>query len=226
MPPAARPRARQSRLVLPIAQRIDMGAKIGLWAAAHPDVQRLRWQGIARDVFNLMPSGAVTQRLKRTYQEWLDHTESGRLTAFAAGATCRRTKRRAADEPSSHRRHQGQCVEFELLQWFVDEIESVKGRADARQLMDHARWLRAQLAETGVDAASLPKIDKHWLYRCDSTTESRSVAAPQPSRSVGPRYMPGSVACWATCSGFGGFGSFAIQVCPCGGLVSIRSRPG
>ena len=54
-----------------------------------------------------------------------------------------------------------------LLQFFVDEIQYLKCRADSTVLMTHARKLRCQLIEAGWAADSLPKLDgnsgKSWF---------------------------------------------------------------
>jgi hypothetical protein len=57
------------------------------------------------------------------------------------------------------------CIGFELYQWFVDEVGSLLGRADARLIMDTARSLRQTLIDSGWPATDLPNIDKHWFAR-------------------------------------------------------------
>ncbi len=51
------------------------------------------------------------------------------------------------------------CLWFELLQWFVDEVESLRSRADSALLLKQARLLRDRLLEQGVEDVALPKIN-------------------------------------------------------------------
>ena len=153
------------RTVATISARLDMGARIGAWADTNPGTETIKWRAVARDVFNLTPCNAVTQRLRRSYAEWLSHGRSGCVTPAAAGAENREQRRRNSDEASARGRHKGESISFELLQWFVDEVEAIKSRADSRLMLDQARWLKAQLVAAGTNEASLPKINKGWLYR-------------------------------------------------------------
>ena len=57
------------------------------------------------------------------------------------------------------------CLSYELLQWFVDELLSLKCRADSQLMLDKARELRDHLKASGVPDSDLPKVDKHFLYR-------------------------------------------------------------
>ena len=47
---------------------------------------------------------------------------------------------------------------FELLQWFVDEVQSLRTRADSTLLMDKARDLRATLVSEKWPEKDLPKL--------------------------------------------------------------------
>ncbi|CAK0804003.1 unnamed protein product, partial [Prorocentrum cordatum] len=55
-------------------------------------------------------------------------------------------------------------IGFELLQWFVDEIESLTSRCDSSPMLEHAVWIRSQLLQQGQREEDLPKIHKGWLY--------------------------------------------------------------
>ena len=84
---------------------------------------------------------------------------------MAAGVETRDRRKRRPDEAVARRRHKGDWISFELLQWFVDEIEAIRGRADSRLLLDQARWLKANLVESGTPENQLCKVDKCWLFR-------------------------------------------------------------
>ena len=148
-----------------ISARLDMGAHIGVWAEVNPDIPNLPWRRIASDVFNLAPTNAVTHRLRRVYAEWLHHGAGGRCTRAGAGAETRDQRKRRPDDAAAPRRRGGEWISFELLQWFVDEVEAIKSRSDSRLLLDQARWLKSRLVEMSTLDAHLPKITKCWLYR-------------------------------------------------------------
>ena len=138
------------RATYTVAQRLDMGARVAAWAQENPEVGRMRWGDIAEGVFNMKYSPALAKRLKRAYLEWSTSAAGGKHTAVAAGAETRERRRRLPDELETISRHKGDSISYELLQWFVDEIEAVKSRADSRLMLDHARWLRAQLVSTSA----------------------------------------------------------------------------
>lgn len=57
------------------------------------------------------------------------------------------------------------CLGNELFQWFVDEVLSVQAPSDATLLLDKARELRQHLIHNGVAEETLPRVDRHWLFR-------------------------------------------------------------
>ena len=142
-----------------------MGARVGAFVAAHPELGKIPWRRVAREVFRCTPSDALAKRHQRAYAEWLASAGAGRLTAFAAGAENRTLRRRRPHERDAARRHKGEWISFELLQWFVDNVEAIKCRADSRMMLDTARRLKAQLVATGVPETELPKISRGWLFR-------------------------------------------------------------
>ena len=166
-----------------ISKRFDVGARIKAWVNEHPDMEKLRWRAISQDVFNLAPSNAVTQRLRRAYAEWLAHGKGGSRTTSAAGAEARNQRRRKPEEASAHGRHQGEWISFELAQWFVDEVESIKSRSDSRLMLDQARWIKAPLIASGTPKASLPKIKTRVGFSAGATSVASScVGGPLTSR--------------------------------------------
>ena len=145
-----------------IRARLDMGARIAEAIARAVDRQYGFWRRVAEEEFGLAYTPQVAKRLHRAYKEWCLHTECGRYSWVAGGSHMRDSRKRDCRVSVPLKMP---CLGFELLQWFVDEIMSLQNRADSTILMDHARGLRDRLLAMGVDAAALPKIDKHWLRR-------------------------------------------------------------
>ena len=56
-----------------------------------------------------------------------------------------------------------------LLQFFVDEVQNMRNRADSLLLLSHARDLRAHLVAKGEPLENLPKLQGRagvsWFYR-------------------------------------------------------------
>ena len=128
---------------------------------------RVPWRQMALEVFNLAPSNAVNHRLRRAHKEFVEHGQTGVHTSAGAGACNREARRRDGDEVStlSVCQQASAAIGFELLQWFVDEIEAIRSRADSRLMLDQARWLREELVRSGTPLERLPKINKGWLFR-------------------------------------------------------------
>ena len=145
-----------------VAKRLETGARIAEWVAACPDDRRWTWRDVVVECFGLQYTEATRVRLRRSYREWKVHSGGGAFTQAGAGATQRGRCRRAAACP---RQRKMPCLWFELLQWFVDEVESLRTRTDSALLMKHARIIRDRLLEQGYEAAMLPKIDKNFLFR-------------------------------------------------------------
>ena len=75
-------------------------------------------------------------------------------------------KRRRCGE---HNACKARGLGFALLQWFIDEIQVLRSRADSILLLAEARRLRHALLEAGWASEDLPKLDggagKAWMYR-------------------------------------------------------------
>jgi hypothetical protein len=147
-----------------IVARLEFGSRIASWLAAHPldaDVVGV-WKRIAVEVFNMQYTDATRHRLRRAYHEWRDKKYGGAATNLGAGAITRSRRRRSTESVHTSA---SAVIGFELLQWFVDEIISVKCRADSSLLMNYAHGLRIKLLDHGTPSSDLPKINKGWLYR-------------------------------------------------------------
>ena len=152
-----------SKVAATIHSRLEMGARVAAWARDHPEDVKTRWRRMAREHFNLQPTGATVSRMRRCYKEWCVHTADGVHSHFAAGVVSGRARRLMSDASGLLRK--APCISFELLQWFVDYVVGWRCRADARLVMDQARWYRQQLFEAGVADKDLPKITKNWIFR-------------------------------------------------------------
>ena len=74
-------------------------------------------------------------------------------------------RRRGAEHNACKARGLG----FALLQWFIDEIQVLRSRADSALVLNEARRLRHALLEAGWASEDLPKLDggagNMWIYR-------------------------------------------------------------
>lgn len=57
------------------------------------------------------------------------------------------------------------CLWFELLQWYVDEIECLRSRADSALLLAQARLIRDRLLAQGHDRRHVPIVNSDFLRR-------------------------------------------------------------
>ena len=108
--PAPRRHPSRRQTVYTIEQRLDVGARVAAWRDDHPDVRRMCWAALARDVFHQTLTKAVTMRLKRSWHEWQLHSEHGSHTNVAAGAEHRALRRRKDDNAHDTRRRE--CCDY------------------------------------------------------------------------------------------------------------------
>ena len=142
--------------------RLETGARIAEYFQNTGDCSGWRWRRCAERCFGLKCTPAVRERLRRAHQEWLTHSGNGAFTIAGAGLKQRGRMRRDAACPKPRKMA---CLWFEVLQWFVDEIESLRNRADSALVLKQARVIRDRLLDQGHEAAMLPKVDKHFLFR-------------------------------------------------------------
>ena len=131
-----------------IGQRLETGSRIEEYINLHPELGRQPWRSIAEDCFCLPYTSAVRMRLRRCWLAWHEHSKGGAHTT-----------------PGRPRPRKMACLRFELLQWFVDEVEELRGRADSSLLLTRARLLRDRLVAQGHSAADVPNVNKHFLRR-------------------------------------------------------------
>ena len=153
-----------------IGQRLETGSRIEEYINLHPELGRQPWRSIAEDCFCLQYTSAVRMRLRRCWLEWHEHSSggahttagSGGLAPSGRGVNARARYRRQSSTP---RPRKMACLWFELLRWFVDEVEELRSRADSSLLLARARLLRDRLVAQGHSAADLPKVNKDFLRR-------------------------------------------------------------
>ena len=167
-----------------------MGARIAEWMSSHATIPVDYWKRIATEVFQLSYTVAVTTRLRRAYREWRVKTCSGAFTDTSAGGDRRGTIRRAASTTFSQ--SPAATLSFELYQWFMDEVVSLRCRADSTLVKNQGTMLLRELLEAGVDPKELPnEINKKYLLNWrrlhgvsirDSTTQYKVSRAKMEDR--------------------------------------------
>lgn len=163
----SRPRTTGRNAASTIKSRLALGAKIAAYFERNPDVGHRRWRAAA-DHCRLQYNSATTQRLRRAYREWSTHGREGMCTDMGSGA---QTPSNGGVAPRERRRRaftrlaKTPELGFELVQWYVDEVESLRSRADSTLLMRRAQKLREMLQDQHIEEAKLPRVDKHWLRR-------------------------------------------------------------
>ena len=156
-----------------IEQRLEIGARVAEILVSEPGLGHRKWRHVAEASFNLHYTPAVAARLRRCYAEWRANGRGAFTLAGSGGVTggiapggrkiAQRSRcRRSGNEPRSRKMA---CLWFELLQWFVDEVELLKSRADSALLLKRARFIRDQLLSQGHPASRMPKINRDFLRR-------------------------------------------------------------
>ena len=154
-----------------IGQRLETGSRIEEYINLHPELGRQPWRSIAEDCFCLQYTSAVRMRLRRCWPEWHEHSSGGAHTTAGSGGLAPSGRgvsggmTRYRRQSSTPRPRKMACLWFELLRWFVDEVEELRSRADSSLLLARARLLRDRLVAQGHSAADLPKVDKNFLRR-------------------------------------------------------------
>ena len=146
-----------------VRQRLDTGARIASFLAEHPNLRAHRWRIIAEKCLHLAYNDTVRKQLARAYAEWQKRTNEGQYTVYASGGLS--PKRMRVSHESHTSRRKMPCIGFELLQWYVDEVESLNCRSDSALLLKQARIIRQWVIDQGVQEKEVPQINKQWLMR-------------------------------------------------------------
>ena len=153
-----------------IAQRLEIGSRVAEIIAADGDLCHRKWRHIAEAHFHLRYTAVVAGRLHRCLKEWHNHgagayTLSGSGGVSPGGVACVNARARCRRISARPRGRNMACLWFELLQWYVDEVEALRSRADSALSLKQAQLIRDRLQEQGHQAACLPKVDKDCLRR-------------------------------------------------------------
>jgi len=125
------------------------------------------WKYFVEEEQNLVYSNRNRLHCFRCFVLYVDRAALGGTTW---------TSMRDGDKPTAKRRKGGEQnaskskgIGWALLQFFLDEVQVLRSRADSVLLLDHARTLRQTLVEQGWASGDLPKLDGGaggtWLYR-------------------------------------------------------------
>ena len=160
-------------LANPIRQRLELGARANdffyLQSDAGAEKNSRRWRVLIEDHLKLKYTDATRKRVMRCHAEFIEHGGSGMHTLLGAGGVSPASNKAIAARARQRRpyiRHRKMaCLWFELLQWYVDEIEVLRSRADSSLLLDHARVLRDRLLAQGHDRRHVPIINADFLRR-------------------------------------------------------------
>jgi len=123
------------------------------------------WLKFYREDLTLISS--PTRRIQgvRALHEYMRANHAGCKTRVAE----RGSVRRGACRPSNVNAQKALGIDQLLLDFFVDEVQSLHLRGDSTLMMNHARELRARLVEQGYPEADLPKLigaaGKSWFLR-------------------------------------------------------------
>ena len=132
------------------------------------DLGTRRWKAVIETHLGLHWSDATRMRVKRAFNEYETHGDGGAHTFLASGGLSPAGSR--VKPCARYRRHvirfrKMSCIWFELLQWYVDEIEVLKSRTDSALLLSQARLIRDRLVSQGHQECDMPKINADFLRR-------------------------------------------------------------
>ena len=156
-----------------LQSRLELGARVhdffNLHQDLHPGRGGRRWKTLIEDHLRMQYTDASRLRVKRSWEEYCKHGNAGGHTLLASGglspAAGSTVKPRARQRRHYIRHRKMACLWFELLQWYVDEIEELRSRADSALLLAQARLIRDRLLAMGYPEKDIPKINADFLRR-------------------------------------------------------------
>ena len=133
-----------------------------------PALPRGFWGRYIREELKLRPSKLKRMELHRALVTYIECSATGATTR--AGLRQGRQARSNRNSGAAENRTLAPGLGFQLLQYFVDYIQNLQGRADSMILMTQARVMRDELLNSGTLAPSqLPKLadgaGKMWFKR-------------------------------------------------------------
>jgi hypothetical protein len=125
------------------------------------------WQRFITSKLGMLYNQRERVRCFRALQFYLASYRQGKRTraAMLDGLPARRKRKRGSEKNASK-----DCgISHALLQYYIDEVQSLSSRADSVMLLDKARQLRVELLQSGYLEEDLPKLDNragiNWFQR-------------------------------------------------------------
>ena len=125
------------------------------------------WQRFITSKLNMLYNDRERLRCFRALQYYLLSYRQGKRTraAMLDGLPAKRKRKRGSENNASK-----DCgIGHALLQYYIDEVQSLSSRADSVMLLDKARQLRVELLHSGYLEEDLPKLDDragiNWFQR-------------------------------------------------------------
>jgi len=126
------------------------------------------WQRfIASELDHISYSQRERLRCYRALQFYVAGFRQGKRTkaAMLDGVSAKRKRRPGSEKNASKDLGIGHA----LLQYYIDEVQSLRSRADSVMLLDKARQLRVELLQSGYMEEDLPKLEDRagisWFQR-------------------------------------------------------------
>ena len=129
-------------------------------------IPRRFWKEFVEDELHLTYNTRQRLRCFRAFQLFRSRSCKGQTMQAMCDGDAQNAKRRKGCEWNATK---ARGLSHALLQFFVDEIQWLRSRADSKILLNHARELRQSLLDGGMQEKDVPKLvdgaGKSWIYR-------------------------------------------------------------
>jgi len=125
------------------------------------------WKYFAEEELGLVASKRLLSHCARCFSLYVDRQVLGgdTRTSLRNGDDAKARRKKGCEQNATKARG----LSWALLQFFIDEIQVLRSRADSTILLDRARADREVLIAEGWDPSDLPKLEGgagySWLYR-------------------------------------------------------------
>ena len=153
----------------------DAGPQLGLPANAssgsqptplHPKLPYTFWNSYMPTVLALRKNKSKHMECLRALKFFIERSSTGARSKVALRFT--RKKGSFRNDKGSRNREFAPGLNFAVLQWFVDFVHRLRGRADSSIILSYARDVAAKMKLSG-DAIRVPKLEGHagvnWFAR-------------------------------------------------------------
>ena len=124
------------------------------------------WKEFVENELHLAYSTRTRLRCSRALKVFRSRSCKGQTMQAMYDGDAPTTKRRKGSEWNATK---ARGLGHALLQYFVDEIQLLRSRADSKMLLDHARELRQSLLDGGMQEKDVPILvggaGKSWIFR-------------------------------------------------------------